>query len=152
MPESKRHTAGYQNTGNRGGLQYWWPVLAVGLFLFLCAGFVGLTWRLQADAHDLGALAMNEFTGDEVEALAALVRSDKHTLAERNRAVQALGQIGDSRALPVLETFYTGQACQHDKFLCQSELRKAIDRCRGRNWAPEWMPFLPHAPAHKPAN
>lgn len=118
--------------------------------MLLCGGFVGLAWRLQAGAYELGARAMDEFPGDEVEALSAVVQSDKHTLAERNRAVQALGQIGDSRALPVLEAFYTGQLCQHDKFLCQRELTKAIDRCRGKNWAPAWLPFLPHAPAREP--
>jgi hypothetical protein len=150
MQESKHHKAEHHGTRDPSGLVYWWPVLALGVVLLLCGGFVGLAWRLQAGAYELGARAMDEFPGDEVEALAALVQSDKHTLAERSRAVQALGQIGDSRAVPILETLYTGQACQHDKFLCQSELRKAIDRCRGKNWAPAWLPSLPHAPAREP--
>ena len=64
--------------------------------------------------------------------------------------MNALGQIGDRRAVPVLERFYTGNACRHDEFLCQKELSKAIDRCNGKNWAPAWLPFFPHAPARQP--
>lgn len=150
MHESEHHNAERHGTRDPGGLVYWWPVLGIGVVLLLSGGFVGLAWHLQASAYELGARAMGEFPGDEVEALSALVQSEERTLAERNRAVQALGQIGDSRALPTLETFHTGQPCQHDKFLCQRELRKAIDRCRGKNWAPAWVPFLPHAPAREP--
>ncbi len=150
MDEPQHHTAEGHNRRDLGRLVSWWPVLAAGAVLLSCGGFVALAWRLQVGAYELGARAMEEFPGDEVEALSALVQSETHTWAERNRAVQALGQIGDSRALPILETFYTGQACQHEKFLCQVELRKAIDRCRGKNWAPAWLPFLPHAPVREP--
>jgi hypothetical protein len=150
MDEAAHQDAEDRGARGPGGLGYWWPVLATAGVLLLAAGFIGVAWRLQAGAHELGARAMHEFPGDEVDALSALAQSDKHTLAERTRAVHALGQIGDSRSLPILETFYTGQACQHDKFLCQKELSKAIDRCRGKNWPPAWLPFLPHAPAREP--
>jgi hypothetical protein len=150
MHESKQHSAQGPDARRARGLVYWWPLLTAGAVLLLYGGFAGLVWRVQADAHEHGARATEDFPGDEVEALSALVQSQQRTLAERNHAVWALGQIGDSRALPVLETFYTGQPCQHDRFICQKELRKAIDRCRGKNRAPAWVPFLPHAPARAP--
>lgn len=129
-----------------GGLGYWWPVLGLAVVLLLYSGFAGLGWWIQADAYKFAARAKQEFPGDEVEALLGFVQSERRTLAERNAAVHALGQIGDRRALPVLEGFYTGRECQHSKFLCQKELRKAIDRCDGRNWAPSWLPFFPRPP------
>jgi len=131
------------------GLLYWWPVLALAAVLLMYTGFAGLVWWIQADAHKFSARAMQEFPGDEVEALLAFVQSERHTLAERNRAVHALGQIGDPRALPVLARLYTSRECQHDKFLCQAELRKAIDRCNGKNWAPRWLPLFPRPPEHQ---
>lgn len=48
-------------------------------------------------------------------------------LSARNRAVWVLGQLGDSRALAVLERYYTGGPCEHGRCLCQLEIRKAID-------------------------
>lgn len=132
-----------------GGLRYWWPVLALAVVLLLYSGFAGLVWWIQANAYKSADRAMLEFPGDDVEALVALVQSEQHTLAGRNRAVHALGQIGDRRALPVLERFHTGRECQHSRFLCQQELGKAIDRCNGKNWAPRWLPFFPRPPRHQ---
>jgi hypothetical protein len=91
---------------------------------------------------------MREFPGDEVEALIGLVQAENHTLEERGRAVHALGQIGSDRATPVLRRYYTGQQCEHSRFLCQKELRKALDRCGGKNWAPSWLPLFPKPPMH----
>ena len=125
---------------------YWWPVIALGAVLLLYSGFSGIMWWFHEDAYRFARLVKQEFAGDEVEALVALVQSDRHTFAERNRAVHALGAIGDERALGVLESFYTGRDCDHSRFLCQHELRKAIARCSGKNWAPGWLPFLPRRP------
>jgi hypothetical protein len=127
-------------------LGYWWPVLALAGAALLYSGFAGVVWWIQADAHERAARAAQEFPGDEVQALLGLVQSERQTFAERNAAVHALGQIGDRRALPVLRALYTGATCEHSECLSQLELRKAIDRCEGRNWAPSWLPFFPRPP------
>lgn len=129
-----------------GGLGYWWPLFALGAALVLYFGFAGLSWWVQADAYKFAGQTMREFQGDEVQALLALVHSDTRPLAERDRAVHALGQIGDRRALPLLASYYTGEECDHARFLCQKELRKAIDRCSGRSWAARWLPSFPPPP------
>lgn len=122
---------------------YWWPILPLAVVLLLYSGFSGMMWWIHEDAYRFGRRVKQEFGGDEVEALVAAVQSNRRSLAERNRAVHALGQIGDERALKVLESFYTGRQCDHSEFLCQHELRKAIARCSGKNWPPGWLPFLP---------
>ena len=123
-----------------------WLVSLVVVVLGGYGGVVGLAWSVQARAHEFGERAMREFPGDQAEALIGLAQSENHTLAERSQAVHALGQIGSNRALPVLARYYTGRECEHSKLLCQKELRKAIDRCSGRNWAPSWLPFFPRPP------
>lgn len=127
-------------------LRDWWAVGLAVVLLGAYGGLAGLAWSVQADAHELGERTMREFPGDEVAALIGLVQSEHHSLAERGRAVHALGQIGDKRALPALERNYTGRQCDHARFLCQKELRKAIDRCHGKNWAPSWLPIFPRPP------
>lgn len=42
-----------------------------------------------------------------------------------------------------LRALQTGGLCQHDRFLCQKELQKAIARCSGTGWAPRWLPYFP---------
>jgi hypothetical protein len=101
-----------------------------GLVL-VAALWLGSIWLIGSGVHAASEAALLGQPGDRVLALMAYVESPKHTLRERNRAVWALGQVGDARALPVLETHFTGRDCEHGRALCQHELRKAIRLCRG---------------------
>ena len=69
---------------------------------------------------------------DDVQALVTYILSSDHSLRDRNRAIWAVGRLGDPRALPPLESLSTGGACHHESVPCQRELRKAIRRCGGR--------------------
>jgi hypothetical protein len=75
------------------------------------------------------AQAIYPHPGDDVAALVALMDSDKQKLEARNRAVWALGRLGDPKALPALEKHFDGKPCNHDERLCQYELAKAINSC-----------------------
>ena len=101
-----------------------------GLVL-IAALWLGGIWLIGSRVRAASEAALLERPGDRVLALMAYVESPKHTLRERNRAVWALGQLGDARALPVLERHVTGKDCEHSRVLCQYELRKAIRLCRG---------------------
>ncbi len=107
-------------------LRRWWLLLGLGFLMLVVAAFVALGLWIQLAARDAGTAAMRQFPGDRVEALVALVQSDRYTLEQKNRAVWALGQLRDPRALPVLKKYYTGAPCDHARYLCQYELKKAI--------------------------
>jgi hypothetical protein len=47
---------------------------------------------------------------------------------ERNRAVWALGQMRERRALAVLANYRTHRKCDHDREICQYEIEKALKR------------------------
>jgi hypothetical protein len=102
-------------------------VIVVGL----SGGFFAICSAIGSGVRTVSAEALQEQTGDNVLALIAYVESEKHTLKERNRAVWALGQLGDPRALTVLKKYYTGPPCDHEHALCQKELSKAINLCKG---------------------
>ncbi len=81
---------------------------------------------------DISQSAMIKYPScDEVQALIMFVDSGENSLSERNRAIWALGQIGDKRALEVLRKYYTGKPCNHSENLCRYELKKAINLCEG---------------------
>jgi len=125
--------------------RHWWPLVALGGVVLAVAAFIALGRWIQVEARQMGTAAMEQFPGDRVEALMALVQSERHTLAERNRAVWALGQLRDARALRVLEKYYTGEPCDHARFLCQHELKKAIALVKGEGFDPmRWL--TPAAP------
>lgn len=105
-------------------------VAAIGLVL-VAAVLLGTTWLIASGVHAASEAALLERPGDRVPALMAYVESPAHTLRDRNRAIWALGQLGDARALPVLEKHFTDGPCDHSRALCQDELRKAIRLCRG---------------------
>jgi PBS lyase HEAT-like repeat len=98
--------------------------------VILVAAFAGITLWIRADVRNATEMAVREYPGDGTLALIVFVESDDHPLAERNRAVWALGQLRDPRALPTLERHYTGKPCDHARMLCQYELKKAIDLVR----------------------
>jgi len=109
--------------------------LAVLLILF-----VMVSWSIRSNVKSICDEATQEHAGDRIEALMAYVNSENHTHRKRNRAGWALGQIGDERALPVLERFYIGQPCNHDTSLCQRELGRAIKLCKGGLNLTAWLP------------
>jgi hypothetical protein len=93
------------------------------------AGYGLIQWDARQKAQTVWA-AYPQAT-DPVEALILQMRDENCPMKERNRAVWALGRLADTKALVPLEQAYTGRPCEHDKFLCQSELEKAICRCGG---------------------
>jgi len=113
-------------------------ILSCLAFLFIA--YLMVCWSIRSSVKEMSAEATKEFPGDRVEALMKYVNSEDHSLRQRNRAVWALGQIGDKSALPVLEKSYTGGPCDHDHSLCQRELRRAIKACKSAFNATAWLP------------
>jgi hypothetical protein len=97
----------------------------------LVTGVVAISLVIGADVRAASRAAVEEHGGEVVEALMVCVDDANHSLTQRNRAIWALGQLGNPRALPVLLKHYSGQACDHANGLCQRELRKAIELTKG---------------------
>ncbi|HEX6975279.1 MAG TPA: hypothetical protein VF147_12830 [Vicinamibacterales bacterium] len=104
---------------------------AAALAVIALLGVFVIGLMIGSGVRDASTAAVAEFGGDRVQALIAVVDSPTHSLAQRNRAVWALGQLGDARALPALERHRTGAPCDHAHQICQYEIDKAIRACRG---------------------
>jgi hypothetical protein len=98
---------------------------------FLVIAFVLVCLIIGSGVYSISTMALREHPGDKVTALMVLVESEHHTYRDRNRAIWALGQLGDSRALRLLERHYTGKPSDERQELSQYELKKAIVLCRG---------------------
>lgn len=109
----------------------WSAAVALIIFSMAATAFFLTGELIGSGVDDAVMLASAQYPGDRVQALMAYVASDRNPLPLRNRAVWALGQLGDGRALPVLERHYTGGPCDHSRLICQHELEKAIRLCRG---------------------
>lgn len=78
--------------------------------------------------------AKKEYGGDCVEALIALLNDESESFRKRNSAIWALGQLGDRRALPILQSYYTGEIPRKGSLegnISQYELKKAINLASG---------------------
>jgi len=102
--------------------------MALGVLALLAglAAFVLVSLWIGTDVRAIATTATQHHQGDHVEALMQFVEDTSHSVRDRNRAVWALGQLGDQRALPVLRKHYSGRPCDHATMLCQHELDKAI--------------------------
>ena len=101
---------------------------AVGM-LFIAYTVVSLLIGQQVRSAIAAAQAHQG--GEPVAALLAVVRSSEASVDERNRAIWALGQMGANEAIPELRALVTGEECDHQRAVCQRELRKAIALCSG---------------------
>jgi len=119
------------------GRQRAWKLIGFALFgaaLLGSAAIGAVAWRIQNAVQENCRVAQqaHPHPGDDVAALIDFLNSASHSLWDRNHvAVWTLGRLRASEALPVLESFYTGGACEHDRSLCQYELMKAVKRCGG---------------------
>jgi hypothetical protein len=116
-------------------------LVAVSLLFCILCGLLILRWTIQSGLNEISreAQSAHPHPGDNIGALIEVTQTESHTLKERNRAVWALGQARDDRALPVLRQFRTGNDCDHDHALCQHELEKAINLCSGQTLNLLWI-------------
>lgn len=98
----------------------------IGLLLFIFIFFTTGAW-IGYSVKEKCQVAQEDYEGDCVEALTKMVADESRSPGMRTDAVWALGQLGDERALPVLEQYYDGGPCDHQERICQYELRKAIN-------------------------
>lgn len=105
--------------------------------LYLCAvgaGVLFLTFLSSSlligfEVSDRCSDAQDKYEGDCVEVLMQTLDDEENSFRERNQAIWALGQLGDERALPVLEKYYTGDMPDREnprEAISQYELKKAI--------------------------
>lgn len=117
-----------------------WLAMAGGVGLgLLFAAYLAIGWRIGAGVREAAAEAQIRHGGDAVEALLGLVEDASATWVERNRAVWALGQLGDARALEPLRALQTDGACDHERRLCEHELGKAVKLLEGGLNASAWI-------------
>jgi hypothetical protein len=77
--------------------------------------------------------AQEFYAGDCVAALSSVLVDEDKSFREKNDAIWTLGQLGDDRALPLLEPMYTGEInkTKYDADISQYELMKAVKLIRG---------------------
>lgn len=113
----------------------WLPVkrvlffaIIVGMSVSLLFLVIGVTW-IGYEVKKLCQEARREYSGDCTEALISQLNDETRGFEPRNHAIWSLGQMGDPRALPVLQSYYTGVIPAREPYkdgISQYELRKAI--------------------------
>ncbi len=107
--------------------------IIISISTFLLFFIIGCTWigyEVKSQCRD----AKREYGLDCAGSLILLLEDGNRGFRPRNSAVWALGQLGDSRALPVLKKYYTGNIPDKeplDRTISQYELKKAINLVDG---------------------
>ena len=90
--------------------------------------------QIDSDVKDQCQRAKAEYSGNCTEALIILLNDETKSFKTRNSAIWALGQLGDNQALPVLQSYYTGDIPSKEpinEVISQHELKKAINLTSG---------------------
>lgn len=100
----------------------------IGVSIFILFFVIACTW-IGYDVKQKCRDAKYQYGGNCTEALISLLNDSSRGFRDRNSAIWALGQLGDSNALPVLQEYYTGDIPDReplDKVISQYELKKAV--------------------------
>ena len=100
----------------------------LGISLFVMLFVVSSSW-IGYNVKNKCTSAISHYGGDCVEALSTQLLDESLDYGARNSTIWALGEIGDRRALPVLESLFTGDIPARgswDGSLSQYEMQKAI--------------------------
>lgn len=102
-------------------------LIVIGCIIIL---FAGISSGVSAEIDAICEEACAKYPGTKVEALITYLKKTKE-LRKKNQAIWALGELRDKKALPILETLYTGAPCDHSRYVCQYEVKKAIKKIKG---------------------
>lgn len=108
-------------------------LFAIGVSILLLFFVVICTW-IGYEVKSQCQSAVREYGGDCSEALSQLLNDENRGFRARNDAIWSLGQLGDKRSLPILESHYTGVIPEReplDQVISQYELKKAIHLTSG---------------------
>jgi hypothetical protein len=103
-------------------------IAAIGIGAFALF-FLATCLYIGTQVDDRCQTAMRQYPGDCTAALISQLNDSGQAYGERNSAIWALGQLGDGRALPVLQSYYTGNIPDREPWngtISQYELKKAI--------------------------
>ncbi len=105
-------------------------IIAIAGLVLVLAGFVYLNMQIDYSVEKY-CLEVTQLYPDlsQNEALMKAVASEDISLTRRNELVWTIGRMRIKEALPLLNSFYDQQECDHEKRPCQDELKKAIKRC-----------------------
>lgn len=116
--------------------------LGFGAVLLLILAFIAITYMIIfTEVRNTCDTAIAAYSKDCVDSLVLVLESEDKSFKEKNDAIWALGQIADERALPALESLYTGSIPEReplDKTISQYEIEKAIHWINEGNWT-SWM-------------
>lgn len=109
-------------------------LFSIGISIFVLFFIITNVW-IGYEAKKICQEAKWEYKKtDCVEALIDTLDDENQGYRTRNHAIWALGQFGDSKALPVLQKYYTGDIPDReplDDMISQYELKKAINLASG---------------------
>lgn len=112
---------------------YMYAIGSGGVAFILMVAIIS-AWVSFTTASTCQRAQKNSPSSDCVTALTARLSDESQSYSDRNDAIWALGQLGDERALPVLQQHFTGQIPQQEPWnetLSQYELQKAIGLLNG---------------------
>jgi hypothetical protein len=108
--------------------------IALGLFVVGLIIYIITSLWIGSDVRRYCKTAKKYYGGDCVSSLSEMVDDRSMPFKDRNTAIWALGQLGNSKALPYLTKYYTGVIPEKESIntgISQHEISKAISLIQG---------------------
>jgi hypothetical protein len=104
----------------------------VAVLLVLGAAYGLLSWQRYNSIRSICERAAAGDASDRIGALLTYMKSEGTDFEEKNRVIWALGELRDPAVLDELTALHGSETCDHGRFVCQREVRKAINKITGK--------------------
>lgn len=114
-------------------------IIIGGGILFFIGIYVFFAVWMGAEIMEITKQTQSRYEGDRITAFISALEDEQNGLDMKNRIIWTLGQYGDERAEPVCRSLLTGEECDHEKYVCQYELKKALAYMEGKPSVFAWI-------------
>ena len=107
-------------------------VVLLAVFVAVITVYGGLSWQRSRTIQAVSEKAREDNQGSRIEVLSSYLNSNDISFEEMNRVIWVLGELRDPSALATLQALATSEVCDHDRYVCQKEVQKAIQKVQGK--------------------
>jgi hypothetical protein len=112
-------------------MKKWIKITLISLFSIFIFTLLATTYSVENRVQETCKMAISLYPGDKIDALISVSKSQSSCTTNKSRALWALGQLGDKKALPYLIENFEGI---EETDICVYEAQFAIEKIKNESF------------------
>jgi hypothetical protein len=105
-------------------------IISLFFIIFIIVLLV-VTYKVESQVQEICKMAVSVYPGDNIQALINVIKNENTCTRDKSKALWALGQLGDKKALPYLIENFNGI---EETDICIYEAQFAIEKIKNESF------------------